>query len=230
MTRRLSVTWPDVRPFEAREGAPIRLLAVSDDADPALEHAVNREALGHVDAVVGCGDLEPDYLSFLGDAFAAPVTFVRGNHDHGGQWTAAARHAPRPLASGRPIELAGVTVVPFEWPGQQHYHTVRDEMRARLDVVRAELGLLGHRLRGRRGPVLVISHAPPRGVGDAAADPYHVGFAAYRSFLERRRPPLWLHGHTTLASVVDWRATLGPSTVANVTGSILVELAPPQPG
>ena len=85
MTRRLSVVWPDARPFEARDGKPIRLLAVSDDVDPALDHQINREQIGRVDAIVGCGDLEPGYLGFLGDAFGVPVAYVRGNHDRGGQ-------------------------------------------------------------------------------------------------------------------------------------------------
>lgn len=228
MTRRLAVVWPDHRPFEGRHGTPIRLLAVSDAVDPALDHAVNRENLGRVDAIVGCGDLEPAYLSFLGDAFGVPVAYVRGNHDRGGHWEETASHAPRPLASGRPVDVLGITVVPFEWPGIEQDRTVRDESRAWLDVLRAECSLLGRRIRGRAAaPALVVSHAPPRGVGDAAADPYHVGYAAYRWLLERRRPPVWLHGHTTLASVVDWRASLGPSLVANVTGSILVELQPP---
>ena len=55
--------------------------------DPALEHAINREALGRLDAIVGCGDLEPTYLGFLGDAFGVPVAYVRGNHDRGGHWS-----------------------------------------------------------------------------------------------------------------------------------------------
>ena len=96
---------------------------------------------------------------------------------------------------------------------------------AQRELARARL-VVRHRRR-RQAPVLVVSHAPPRGVGDAAADRYHLGFAGYRWLLERVRPPLWLHGHTTLASVADWRASLGPSTVANVSGSILVELQPP---
>jgi hypothetical protein len=54
-----------------------------------------------------------------------------------------------------------------------------------------------------------------------------VGYAGYRWLLERHQPPLWLHGHTNPASVSDWRDELGPSTVANVTGSALVELLPP---
>jgi Icc-related predicted phosphoesterase len=65
-------------------------------------------------------------------------------------------------------------------------------------------------------------------VGDCDSDAYHVGFAAYRWLLERLHPPLWLHGHTTPASVVDWRDSLGTSLVVNVTGSVVVELVPPQ--
>ena len=226
MTRRLTVEWPDPRPFADRGGAPIRLLAASDEPDPALDHAVNREGLGHIDAVIGCGDLEPDYLGFLGDAFHAPIAYVRGNHDRGGAWTRTSTPAPTPLASGRVVELGGIPVVPFEWPGLGKELAQRDELRAWLDVLRAEVALL-RRGRSDRRPILVVSHAPPRGVGDAAADPYHVGYSGYRWLLERHQPPLWLHGHTNPASVRDWRDGLGPSMVANVTGSALVELLPP---
>lgn len=226
MTRQLSVVWPDRRPFADRGGSPIRLLAVSDEVDPALEHQVNRERIGHVDAVVGCGDLDPSYLGFLADAFGVPIGYVRGNHDRGGHWAATSAHAPSPLPSGHLVEVGGVIAVPLEWPGIDRDRVLRDEWRAWLHVIRAERALFWRRLRGRVEPVLVLSHAAPFGVGDAA-DPYHVGFRAYRWFLDRHRPPVWLHGHTNPASVVDWRASLGPSMVANVTGSVVVELVPP---
>jgi hypothetical protein len=228
MTRRLTVVWPDARPFEDRGGVPIRLLAVSDSHDPALDHAVNRDGIGHVDAILGCGDLEPDYLGFLGDAFGVPVSFVRGNHDRGGHWADAAMPCPDHLVSGAVIEVLGVTVAPFEWPGLRPDRALRSERQAWFDVLRASRTLLVRRLLGRRAPVLVLSHVPPRGVGDCEAEPYHVGYRAYRWFLERVRPPLWLHGHTTPASVADWRASLGPSEVVNVTGSVVVELVPPE--
>ena len=227
MTRRLTVEWPDPRPFAARGGRPIRLLAASDLPDPTLDHPANREGLGHIDAIVGAGDLEPEYLGFLGDAFHAPLVYVRGNHDRGGAWAGAPEHAPLPLPSGKLVDVEGITVVPLEWPGLGHDQAPRDELRAWLDVLRAEVGLLRRGPRARSAPILVLSHAPPRGVGDAAADPYHVGYAGYRWLLERHEPPLWLHGHTNPASVSDWRDGLGPSMVANVTGSALVELLPP---
>jgi uncharacterized protein len=227
VTRRLDVVWPDPRPFERRAGAPIRLLAVSDVPDPALDAAINRSALGQIDAVIGCGDLEPSYLGFLGDAFEAPISFVRGNHDRGNQWLSAPSPAPDHLASGRPVDVLGLTVVPLEWPGVKPGVARRDEERAWLDVLRAARGIGIRRVLGKGGPVLVISHAPPRGIGDVAADPYHRGFNGYHWLLDRLHPPLWLHGHTTPASVIDWKAMSGASLVANVTGSVLVEIRPP---
>jgi hypothetical protein len=227
VTRRLTVVWPDPRAFDGRDGVPIRLLAVSDSADPALDHAANREAIGRVDAIVGCGDLEPSYLGFLADAFGVPIAFVRGNHDRGGHWAETSAAAPHPLTSGHLVEFDGITVAPFEWPGLRDDRARRDEQRAWRDVLRLSRSLVVRRLRGRRSPVLVLSHAPPRGVGDCDSDAYHVGFGAYRWLLERLHPPLWLHGHTTPASVVDWRDSLGPSLVVNVTGSVVVELVPP---
>lgn len=229
MIRRLSVAWPDPRPFEGRGGAPIRLLAVSDEIDPALDHEVNRTAIGRLDAIVGCGDLEPAYIGFLADAFGVPVAFVRGNHDRGGHWKETAQDAPRPLPSGRLARVGGLVVAPFEWPGLGSDHALRDEGRAWWDVLRAARGLAVHRLTHRAEPVLVLSHAPPRGVGDRDADRYHLGYTAYRWLLDRLRPPLWLHGHVTPATVRDWRDTHGPTTVANVTGAVVVELtAPPE--
>jgi Icc-related predicted phosphoesterase len=208
---------------------PIRLLAVSDVIDPALEHAINRETIGRIDAVIGCGDLEADYLGFLADAFHVPVAYVRGNHDRGGHWSETLRDAPHHLSSGRLIEVGGITVAPFEWPGLRPDRALRDERQAWLDVLRTEGSLFLRRLRGRAAPVLVVSHAPPRGVGDDDVDPYHLGYAGYRWLLERLSPPLWLHGHVTPASVPDWRASLGSSVVVNVTGSVVVELVPPEP-
>lgn len=230
MTRRLTVTWPDRRPFEARNGEPIRLLAVSDAVDPALEHSINRAAIGHLDAIVGCGDLEPTYLGFLGDAFGVPVAYVRGNHDRGGHWSETAGKAPHHLSSGRLAQVGGVTVAPFEWPGLRPDRAMRDEWTAWRDVVRASRSLLVRRLLGRRSPVLVLSHAPPRGVGDHAANRYHLGYAAYRWLLDRLRPPLWLHGHVDPATIADWQAHHGASVVVNVTGSVVVELVPPKMG
>jgi hypothetical protein len=227
VTRRLTLTWPDPRPFVDRDGRPIRLLAASDEPDPALDDPRNREGLGQLDAIVGCGDLEPAWLAFLGDAFAVPVVYVRGNHDRGGSWHEADRH-PVPLPPGGRARVAGLSVVGLEWPGVDEPGNQRRDGLAWWHVLRVARRALRDRLAGRVEPVLVLSHAPPRGAGDAPADPYHVGFRAYRWLLDWLRPPVWLHGHTTLASVREPTCTIGPTSLVNVTGTVLVELVPPE--
>ena len=230
MIRRVEVIWPDDRPFAGRNGRPVRFLAVSDDPDPALEHAVNRETLGPIDGVLGCGDLEPDWLGFLGDAFDAPIVYVRGNHDHGGAWTHGMVMIPAPLRSGHIERLAGIAIGGLEWPGVDlPGNRRRNGLAWRQTLSLTRRALVG-RVTGHREPILVISHAPPEGAGDASTDAYHVGFGAYRWLLDRLRPPVWLHGHTTTALVHRLSIHAGPTTVVNVTGAVLLELQPPPAG
>lgn len=233
MIRRLTIPWPDDRPFRARDGRPIRYLAVSDEREPSLEVEANRAAIAPIDAVVGCGDLDPRWLAFLADAFHAPLAYVRGNHDHGGDWDERQPVVPQPLRSGRTSRLAGLTVAALEWPGAGGAENRRRADIAWWDVI----GLLRRRLvhwltappSRRNEPMLVISHAAPEGAGDAP-DLYHRGFPAYRLLLERLRPPVWLHGHTTTASVESLLVRSARTTLVNVTGAVLVELVPPDIG
>lgn len=228
MIRRIHVEWPDDRPFAERRSKPVRFLAVSDEPDPALEHAVNREALGPIDGIIGCGDLDAPWLGFLGDAFHAPLIYVRGNHDHGGAWRHGAKTIPTPLDSGHIARLAGIAIGGLEWPGVD----LAGNRRRTWLAWRQSIGLMRRavvgRLTGRREPILVISHAPPEGAGDAT-DPYHRGFDAYRWLLDRLQPPVWLHGHTTTAFVHQLSLQSGSTMVVNVSGAVLLELCPPRP-
>lgn len=226
MTRRLQLEWRDPRPFDARHSDVIRILAASDEPDPALDHVSNREALGALDLVVGCGDLSPESVAFLGDAFQAPFVYVRGNHDHGGAWRGAP-HVPVESAGIDEQTLAGVSLVCLGWPCLDDVEGRGDRVTPRRDgdawrqvVAKLGLGLL----RPASRPWLVVSHVPPKGAGDAPDDPFHTGFAAYRTVLDRLGPRLWLHGHTTRASQRTPIVEHGPTTLVNVTGSVLVEL------
>lgn len=225
MTRRLSLAWPDPRPFRGRDGRPIRILAASDEPDPALDNAANREALGPIDLVIGAGDLSPEELQFVGDAFNAPLLYVHGNHDRGGPWPALDK-LPLPSVGIDRRSLAGISILALPWPAASDRTVKRDEGSAWGQVLRT----LGLRMLAPGGtPWLVVSHVPPRDAGDTPDDPYHVGFAAYRTVLERLRPPLWIHGHTTRASSRTPVVERSGTTLINVTGSALVELRPPDP-
>jgi uncharacterized protein len=228
MIRRMSIVWPDPEPFRERGGRPIRWLAVSDDEEPAFEYEDNRADLGKLDAIVGAGDLQPDYLGFLADAFGVPLRYVRGNHDRGGRWAETVeRLTPLALPTASIEELDGLPVLTLEWPGIRHRDQRRHDPSATADVLRLAIAMILRRLGGRGRPAVVLSHAPPRGVGDGAADTYHEGFSAYRWLLDRLRPPLWLHGHVHPASVESWRLDHDGSQVVNVTGAVLIEIEAP---
>ena len=233
MIRRITIPWPDDRPFRERGGRAIRYLAVSDEREPALEVEANRAALLPIDAVVGCGDLDPHWLAFLADAFEAPLVYVRGTHDHGGDWDEHDSVVPQPMSSGSIGRLAGLTVGGLEWPGAGSAHNARRPDLAWRDATGLLWGRIRRWLRPRGArrdePMLVISHAAPEGAGDAP-DLYHRGFPAYRMLLDRLRPPVWLHGHTTTASVDTLVVRSGRTTLVNVTGAVLVELVPPDIG
>ena len=226
MTNRLSLTWPDPAPFEQRDGRPIRVLAISDEPDPALESDASRAAIGHVDLIVGAGDLEPDYLSFVADAFHAPLHYVRGNHDDGPAWAHTRRTLlPEPMRDGRVVEEAGIRLIGFS--GSPVYN--KGEMQVSglgmwLRVVAASARA------GPQRPVIVVTHAPPRGVNDDQ-DHAHRGFTAFRWLADRLEPPLWLHGHTALVrrGIDDRIARHNGTLFYNCTGATLIELQPPDP-
>jgi uncharacterized protein len=224
--RRISIEWPDERPFRDRGGRPIRLLAASDMREPAMEVEANRLAISPVDGVIGCGDLDPRWLAFLADAFEAPLVYVRGNHDRGGDWDEGDPVVPEPLGSGATTRLCGLVVGGLEWPAADRGNRRRPDL-AWWQALRLALRRMRSRVGGRAGPMVVISHAAPEGAGDVPNELYHKGFGAYRWLLDRIRPPLWLHGHTTTASVAELQVAAGRTTVVNVTGAVLIELRPP---
>src|SRR5207244_11748773 len=117
MIGRLQIAWPDPQAFEARGGRPIRFLVASDAPEPGLQHLVNREAVGELDGILGCGDLEPEWLAFLADSFNTPLVYVRGNHDRGGEWYERPLPIPAWLDTGRIEHLAGIPIIGLEWPG-----------------------------------------------------------------------------------------------------------------
>jgi Icc-related predicted phosphoesterase len=208
----------------ARAGRPIRILAVSDEPDPTLDSTVTRDRLGPIDFIIGAGDLQPEYLSFVSDAFHAPLRYVRGNHDFGPAWTHTERELlPQPMPDATVVEEIGIRMIGFS--GSPVYNTRGMQVSAIGMWMRVFVAWL-RTLRVR--PLLVVTHAPPRDVNDDQ-DPAHRGFRSFRWLVRRLTPPLWLHGHTALVrrGIDDRSAKLGETLFYNCTGATLLELLPP---
>ncbi len=186
-----------------------RILAVADEVAEAL-YGETLQTL-RPDVIVSCGDLPAEYLENLVTRAGVPLVYVLGNHDPAAtlpdQTVAAwlppmARiddRLPGPQggdsAEGRVVEAAGLRLAGLGGslrykPGPNQYSQAEMRWRALRLETRARL-----RQALRQGGLdVLVTHAPPLGLGDAQDLP-HQGFAAFHRLVRQLRPKLLLHGH-----------------------------------
>ena len=59
----------------------MNILTLADVESPPLWDPTQPYRLKDADLILSCGDLSPDYLSFIATYSHAPVLYVHGNHD-----------------------------------------------------------------------------------------------------------------------------------------------------
>jgi hypothetical protein len=195
------------------------------------------------DLILACGDLPFEYLGYLMNALDVPLVFVPGNHDpdlsgyrvsRAGLTLRAGLPARPPWpdgaisADGRVVDVAGLRIAGLGGsrryrPGPNQYSDRQQARRARRLAARIRLRR-PRRTRAHRLDVL-LTHAPPRGVGDGP-DPVHQGFPALNVLARRLQPPLLLHGHVDPDPAGRRDHRLGRTLVRNATGWQLFDLDP----
>ena len=68
--------------------------------------------------------------------------------------------------------------------------------------MRQRIRKLRWKLRKHKGVDIVVTHAPPRGVGDAEDIP-HRGFEALLELIDQYHPRYLLHGHVHMSYGID---------------------------
>jgi calcineurin-like phosphoesterase family protein len=217
----------------------VRVLAVADEVSDALWGP--RAATLHPDLVLAAGDLPWDYLEFLSSALDRPVVFVPGNHDpavddarvhRSGQFLRAGMPCEPPRPAGcrnvdaTVLDVAGLRIAGLGGcvryrPGPNQY--TQGEYRRRAARLLRRVGRLQRRVPG---PVdVLLTHAPPRGLGDGDDRP-HEGVEALHGVLERLAPRWHLHGHVHPYGQPRPDRTVGPTTLRNVIPYRLLEITP----
>lgn len=196
----------------------MKILAVSDEECAALWDYYVPGRLKEYDLILSCGDLKADYLSFLVTMGRCPVLYVHGNHDTGYD-----RYPPEgcdciddAIVVYNGIRILGLGGCLRYHPGEYQY--TDDQMRHRIRKLRRKLKRLG-------GVDIVVTHAPPKGVGDAD-DPAHWGFEAFRELIEEFKPAYLLHGHVHLSYGSDniRLRQCGDTEVINVSERYVLEV------
>ena len=217
----------------------VLVLAVSDEVDDAL--CADVRPAHDAQLVVACGDLPFDYLEYLMNALDAPLVFVPGNHDPDVSgyrtsrtgltlkaglparppWPDGAVSAEQAVVDVAGLRIAGLGGCLRYRDGPNQYTQREQARRARSLARRARR----RTARDGRGVDVLLTHAPPRGVGDRE-DRAHQGFETLNWLAGRLQPPLLLHGHIHPDEEPTRLHRLGRTVVRNVAGRHLLDIEP----
>lgn len=196
----------------------LRILTVSDFIDKDLTRRVEEKRLGPVDLIISCGDMEPEYLSFLRDRLDTPLFYVKGNHDI--RYTAT-----NPLGCenihARVVSFKGLNILGLE--GSMWYNGgVNQYTEAMMKRILFAMWFP----IWRKGRIhMVVTHASPRHIHDRE-DRCHMGFESFVHLIRKRRPRYLIHGHVHQAfNCLEERITrVNGTQVINTCGYILLEV------
>ena len=165
----------------------MNILVISDIESEALWDDYEPGKLDDIDLILSCGDLDPQYLSFLVTFSRGPVFYVHGNHD--------VQYEETPpegcdCVEDRVLEYEGVRILGLggshDYNGKPHQYTQK-EMKKRLRKTWFS--------RWRHDGVdILLTHAPAWQLGDGE-DNAHQGFHAFRDFMDKKQPRYLIHGH-----------------------------------
>lgn len=210
-----------------------KVLVVADEAD-SIPGTTALQKIAP-DLVLSCGDLPFDCLESIVDACNVPLLYVPGNHDPALKGfsgsltsppflTASSADAPGPRGcvnvDGRVEHAAGLRVAGLG--GSPRYRAGPNQYTQRQMRLRS-LSLEVRERAWRRRPDILLTHAPPLGVGDDD-DPAHVGFAAFHRLVRTLRPRLHVHGHVHPHGPGRPDRRLGDTCVVNAVGHRLLSV------
>lgn len=168
----------------------MKILAIADQESKALWDYFDKSYLKEIDLILSCGDLKPQYLSFLASFTHVPILYVHGNHDE--------RYEQVPPEGCICIEdkiyvHEGVRILGLGGsvrykPGEHQYTPFQ---------MRARVWKLWWKIKFRGGFDILLTHAPAYQVNDGDDLP-HRGFEAFRTLLDKYKPAFFVHGHVHL--------------------------------
>ena len=218
----------------------MKILCVSDTTSSLAYSSQCRELYGESSLVLSCGDLPLNYYDYLSTVLHRDVYYIYGNHnlelfaqqmENADNMKPSTEHDFIPkfygfLLDGKCVYdkkhdllVAGLGGSMYYNGGKSQY--TEGQMKGR--IARLAPRLLFNKIRYGRYLDILITHAPPKGIGDCE-DPCHQGFECFLSFMEKYSPKYLLHGHVHLDDRNAPRETVYKNTkVVNVYREYLLD-------
>lgn len=165
----------------------MKILVISDMESKLLWDYFDRKYLEDIDLILSCGDLDPEYLSFLATFSHGPVLYVHGNHDTNYEQTPpeGCICIEDKIYVHQGIRILGLGGSMRYKPGDHQYTESQMFIRSMK---------LWPKLTAKGGFDILLSHAPAKGLGDLDT-PAHSGFETFLMLMDKYHPAYHVHGH-----------------------------------
>ncbi len=165
----------------------MKILAIADEESAYLWDYFEKSKLEDIDLIISCGDLKPEYLSFLVTFSHAPVVYVHGNHDEKYNITPPEGCT---CIDGKIFVYKGIRILGLG--GSMEYTS--GEYQFTEAAMKKRVRKLHRQLRRNKGFDILVTHAPAYGLNDGEDLP-HRGFQVFNTLLDKYSPRYFLHGH-----------------------------------
>lgn len=195
----------------------MKILAIADKESKAYWDFYTPGKLKDIDLIISCGDINPNFLTFLASFTHVPILYVRGNHDDN------YKDIPPEgciciedkMYIHEGIRILGLGGSVRYKVGDNQYEQKEMEFR----VKKLWFQLLKH-----KGIDILVTHSPAYGIGDGDDRP-HKGFHAFNKLLNKYSPKYFLHGHvhTTYGRQFKRHKTYNDTLIINPYETYLFE-------
>jgi Icc-related predicted phosphoesterase len=167
----------------------MKILVLADAESKYLWDYFDKSKLEGIDLIISCGDLAPQYLSFLATFTHAPVLYVHGNHD--GCYSSTPPDGciciDDTIYKYKGIRILGLGgSMKYAFKNVPHQYTEKDMCR--------RIRKLAPKLMWNKGFDILITHAPAYHINDSS-DLSHTGFKCFRTLMDKYSPKYFVHGH-----------------------------------
>lgn len=206
----------------------MKILAISDMVVDRLYTTKVAEYFRDIEMILSCGDLPYDYLEFLVTVMNIPLLYVPGNHDpefNEGNKNSLAQGGENidlKVKTLKGLNIAGIGgSIRYrpDVPNQYSQYQMYSRMTSFIPKLLWHLPRHGNKLD------ILVTHSPPLGIHDDD-DAAHIGFSAFRGFIQTFKPRYFLHGHTTVykSNIVSPITKVGETSIINVYPYRVIEI------
>lgn len=165
----------------------MKILFLADEESKVYWDYFKKEQFEGIDLIISCGDLKPEYLTFLATMVSVPLLYVHGNHDD--------KYGKRPpegciCIEDRIYNFNGIRILglggSYRYKDGVNQYT-EQQMARRIAKLKLKLTI-------NRGFDILVTHSPAYGFHDGE-DQCHRGFDSFNRLINTYHPKYFVHGH-----------------------------------